>query len=128
MYDVIVKILIPPVFIVLHEMLHYAAARLLGLKAYFTIGTDGLLRSPSVFVDDYNVDLFKRSFILYFPYILNILMLFSNDCFIKIFAILTMPNAFLEYEQNRKHGLVVAALVLVVLISIVEKHVANICS
>lgn len=128
MHSVIVRMIFPLMFIVLHETLHYVAARLLGLRAYFMLGTDGLLKSPSVFIDDYGVDLLKRSFILYFPYVLNILMLFSNDCFIKIFGILTMPNAFLEYEENRKRRLIIAILVFILLIGIVEKYVTSICS
>ena len=94
-------------YLVLHETLHYIAARMLGYTAELSLASDSLLPSPSVTVHD-SPSGWRRLAILYSPYVLNVVFMLSGVYVAKLIGLLTLPNVLLEEEAGRAIRLPIA--------------------
>ena len=125
---VMLTLLVPLIYLILHEFVHFAAARLLGLGARIYLSSDSVLPSLGVSIAG-EVNGANRYLVLYSPYVINIVMLLSGgNCFIKIFSLLTLTNALLEEENNRHFRLIIALLIFMLMILFLEKYVLFSCS
>ncbi len=125
---VMLTLLVPLIYLILHEFVHFAAARLLGLSACIYLSSDSVLPSLGVNVVG-EVSGVNRYLVLYSPYVINIAMLLSGgNCFIKVFSLLTLTNAVLEEENNRRFRLIIALVIFMLMILFLEKYVLFSCS
>lgn len=125
---VMLALLVPLVYLILHEFVHLVAARLLGLSARIYLSSDSVLPSLGVNVAG-EVNGANRYLVLYSPYVINIAMLLSGgNCFIKVFSLLTLTNAILEEENNRQFRLIIALVIFMLMILFLEKYVLFSCS
>ncbi len=125
---VMLALLVPLVYLILHEFVHFVAARLLGLSARIYLSSDSVLPSLGVNVAG-EVNGANRYLVLYSPYVINIAMLLSGgNCFIKVFSLLTLTNAILEEENNRQFRLIIALVIFMLMILFLEKYVLFSCS
>ncbi len=104
------------IYAMLHELLHAVAAFAVGAHPRLALSRDGLIPSPSIYVEDKEVSARERLLILYAPYVLNILLfvLHAVPLPLRLIALLTFPNALLETEQRRPARLAAAAALLLV--------------
>ncbi|KSW12293.1 hypothetical protein CF15_05980 [Pyrodictium occultum] len=97
-------------YMTMHELLHYAAARLLGYSARFSIDTDGMLPSPSVFIED-EIQGVRRMAVLYAPYIFNMAAIVAPAPLpLRLIALLTLPNAVLEERRSRSSAMLATSI------------------
>ncbi|ABM81059.1 hypothetical protein [Hyperthermus butylicus] len=87
-------------YLVLHEALHYAAARILGFGAELAWGSDSFLPSPSVIIHGSPTG-WRRLAILYLPYIINAVFILSGMHVVRLIGLLTLPNMLLEEDNDR---------------------------
>ncbi len=104
------------IYAMLHELLHAVAALAVGAHPKLVLSRDGLIPSPSIYIEDEEISARERLLILYAPYVLNILLLVLHGVPIplRLIALLTFPNALLETEQRRPARLAAAAALLLV--------------
>lgn len=119
--QIALSILVPLAYLLVHESIHFTVARLLGLSASIRLSSDGALPSISVNIAE-NVDRSSRYLVLYSPYIVNLVMLFTSNCFIKAFSLLTFVNALLEEENQRRLRLIIALGIFMILFMLLEKY------
>ena len=125
---VVIALLFPLTYLIMHEFIHFVAARLLGLSARIYLSSDGILPSLGVDIVE-EVNGASRYLVLYSPYVINIIIFLTNsNCFIKVFSLLTLANAVLEEENNRQFRLIIALGILVLMILFLEKYLLSSCS
>lgn len=106
-------------YMIVHEMLHYVSARLLGYRARMYIASDGILPSLSVRVYGDPQGL-RRIVILYSPYLFNVAAIVAaNTLPLKLIAIFTLPNILLEEGRNTMLTSMAAAMGIITAIALV---------
>jgi len=116
----------PLLYLLLHELMHYFVARVLGFRAYMQMSSDGVFLSPSIYVEG-DVDGVYKYAILYSPYIINVLFLFMNNCFVKMMGLLTLPNIVLEEESHRNIRFIFSIILFMFIILVLQKCVSFLC-
>ena len=105
-------------YMVVHELLHYTSAILLGYKSRLYIASDGILPSLAVKVEGEPQGL-KRAIILYSPYLFNVIVIFSVATLpLKLIALLTLPNMLLEERRSALSTSIAAASMAMMLVMI----------
>ncbi|HIQ23601.1 MAG TPA: hypothetical protein EYH50_00960 [Pyrodictium delaneyi] len=105
-------------YMVIHEMLHYASARLLGYRVHMYIASDGILPSLSVRVHG-DPQGFRRVVILYSPYLFNIAAIVTASTLpLKLIALFTLPNILLEENRNKMLTSMAAAIGIITAIAL----------
>jgi hypothetical protein len=110
-------------YAIAHEIFHYLAALAVGAHARFGLSTDTIMPSPSVRVLG-GVDGARKLFVLYAPYMFNLLALMFAPTILKIIAILTLPNMLLECDNMRGKAVLGAAVALEIVLALVAARVA----
>jgi hypothetical protein len=108
-------------YMLLHELGHYIGSRLVGCRASFSLNSDGVVPAPSVNVSCASVGVLERVVVLYMPYLFNIVFVLYplTDPILKLIALFTLPNMFLEVGRSKRR-LLLSALSTLVLIAVVE--------
>ncbi|ALL01146.1 hypothetical protein Pyrde_1098 [Pyrodictium delaneyi] len=93
---------------VVHELIHYVTALMLGYNARLYIASDGILPSPAVEIKNEPQGV-NKAIILYSPYIFNLIVLVTvNTVPLRLIALLTLPNILLEERRSILRTTIVA--------------------
>jgi hypothetical protein len=112
-------------YMIIHELIHYFTAVILGLSAQFGLSTDSLLPSPSVKIKEH-VGGIRKIAILYAPYLFNIIAILLGPIPLRLVALFTLPNIMLEDNIARNKLTVFTALAVeVVLIFLAGKSILS---